>query len=351
MLQSCRTRDTCIRPSILAIRDLPADALIEQCLRAAEAGAATVHMDVVGSGGRRTAVVDQGSDDTHAVFTPELVRALKSAGRCRQLPIAVDVHIMYESPTAAYLDAWLEAGADEIALHWEAYRDKGVLLSRLRHIRRAGTRTGIAVRPEANQRALLGFLAAHGELVSLVSQTGVRPCLGGQSMDYRILDTVSALAVFRERRNLSFSIMVDGGVEPEVSARRCLEAGADILAAGSTFFGGGRRDVETLRMAARALTAAAPPQEPDVYDIIARRIADRQRARANPLRVRVWGTHAGAVHSPVDSLRAGLRRIGCGSLVVQLDGTRRQGGRPAACARRVRCSACGSLIPRRARRR
>ncbi len=283
-----------ISPSILAVKVLSsAREIIEQCILAIRAGADMIHIDVLGGKGVKTAVVEAGSDDTSAIFTPALLAGIKKTAALEKLAIPVDVHIMDMEPSEACIESWINSGADYIALHWEAYLNKNVLKERLLFIQGRGVKAGIALRPDVNIKEIIEFLKENPKLVNLVSQAGVYPCLGGQTMAYDILQNVNQLKEAKTKHKFIYKIMVDGGIEPEVSARKCAWAGADILVAGSAFFGSGRRNLKTMQVAARALKDISPLEELDIYDVIARRILDIRRKKTGKVWVRIEAYHAG----------------------------------------------------------
>ena len=141
-----------------------------------------------------------------------------------------DVHLMI-APVDAYLDAFAEAGADCITVHYEA----GPHIHRsLQHIKSLGKRAGIVICPGTPAK-MLDYLL---DMVDLVLVMSVNPGFGGQSFIPSQLKKISAIRTMIEKSGRAIDLEVDGGVDPEW-AKRCIEAGADALVAGTSVFRGG----------------------------------------------------------------------------------------------------------------
>ena len=141
-----------------------------------------------------------------------------------------DVHLMI-SPVDAYLDAFAEAGADCITVHYEA----GPHIHRsLQHIKSLGKRAGVVICPGTPAKMLDHLM----DMVDLVLVMSVNPGFGGQSFIPSQLKKISAIRTMIEKSGRAIDLEVDGGVDPEW-AKRCIEAGADALVAGTSVFRGG----------------------------------------------------------------------------------------------------------------
>jgi len=141
-----------------------------------------------------------------------------------------DVHLMI-SPVDAYLDAFAEAGADCITVHYEA----GPHIHRsLQHIKSLGKRAGVVICPGTPAK-MLDYLM---DMVDLVLVMSVNPGFGGQSFIPSQLKKISAIRTMIEKSGRAIDLEVDGGVDTEW-AKRCIEAGADALVAGTSVFRGG----------------------------------------------------------------------------------------------------------------
>ena len=141
-----------------------------------------------------------------------------------------DVHLMI-SPVDAYLDAFAEAGADCITVHYEA----GPHIHRsLQHIKSLGKRAGVVICPGTPAK-MLDYLM---DMVDLVLVMSVNPGFGGQSFIPSQLKKITAIRTMIEKSGRAIDLEVDGGVDHEW-AKRCIEAGADALVAGTSVFRGG----------------------------------------------------------------------------------------------------------------
>jgi ribulose-phosphate 3-epimerase len=201
-----------------------ADALAE----AEEGGADLVHVDVM-----------DGHFVPNLTIGPPVVKALKRATR---LPL--DVHLMIESPEKT-LENYLEAGADWISVHAEATRH---LQRCLDTIRRGGARAGAAVNPGTPVSALA---ASWGDL-DFALVMSVNPGWGGQKFLPSSVGKVRRVREDALAQRARAAIEVDGGVDAS-NAAELVEAGAEILVAGTAIYG--QEDpsaaIQKLRAAAR----------------------------------------------------------------------------------------------------
>jgi ribulose-phosphate 3-epimerase len=200
-----------IAPSILS-----ADfAALGQEVRAIEtAGADWVHIDVM-----------DGHFVPNLTIGPAVVKALRPHST---LPF--DVHLMI-SPVDLFLDAFAAAGADIITVHPEA----GPHIHRsVQHIKSLGKQAGVSLNP-ATPAKMLDYLIDDIDLVLIMS---VNPGFGGQSFITSQLRKIEAVRKMIDKGGHEVLIEVDGGVDA-VTARQCVDAGADVLVAGSATFKGG----------------------------------------------------------------------------------------------------------------
>lgn len=139
----------------------------------------------------------------------------------------LDVHLMIVQPER-YLEAFRDAGADIISVHYEAC----IHLHRtLEQIKLLGCRAGVAINPHIPVNDLEEIIA-DADLVNVMS---VNPGFGGQKLISNTFDKVSRLKELILRRRSGALIEIDGGVNQE-NAARLLAAGADVLVAGSFVF-------------------------------------------------------------------------------------------------------------------
>ena len=142
----------------------------------------------------------------------------------------LDVHLMIEKPVR-YVDAFADAGADLLTVHLEADMPPGIQAA-LAAMDRRGVPKGIALRPITAAEAVLPYL----DKVDLILVMTVEPGFGGQAFMADQLPKIAAIRRYIQERNPACRLEVDGGVDP-VTARQVVEAGADVLVAGSAIYG------------------------------------------------------------------------------------------------------------------
>lgn len=186
--------------------------------------------------GEQVRAVDQaGSEYIHldvmdGAFVPSIsfgMPVIKSLRKCTER--FFDVHMMVEEP-GRYVDAMKEAGADLICVHQEAC----IHLDRtLNQIREAGMQTAVALNP-ATPIETIDLVLPQVDMVLLMS---VNPGFGGQKYIPYVTGKIQALRKRCNDLGLSTRIEVDGGVT-QANVREVLEAGADVIVAGSAVFRG-----------------------------------------------------------------------------------------------------------------
>lgn len=151
-----------------------------------------------------------------------IVKAMK---KMAQKPL--DVHLMIVEPEK-YIGQFREAGADVITVHYEACPH---LHRTVQQIKETGARAGVAINPHTPVHLLEDIL----EDLDLVCVMSVNPGFGGQKFIYNSLLKIKALREMIIRQNTKTLIEVDGGVGLQ-NAEKILQAGANVLVAGSSVF-------------------------------------------------------------------------------------------------------------------
>jgi ribulose-phosphate 3-epimerase len=164
-------------------------------------------------------------------FVPNISFGLPIVAACRaatRLPL--DVHLMIAAPER-YLHDFAEAGADLISVHAEATPHVHRALQMIHDL---GKRAGLAVNP-GTPLTVFQTLLPDLDLALIMS---VNPGFGGQRFISASRERLALLRQWRDDLNPNCEIEVDGGVE-QINAQACVEAGADVLVAGSAVFGKG----------------------------------------------------------------------------------------------------------------
>jgi ribulose-phosphate 3-epimerase len=190
-------------------------------------GAERIHVDVM-----------DGMFVPNFTFGTETVRMLR---RATSLPL--ELHLMIVNPDA-HLSTFATAGADAITVHYEVCPN---LHRTLTTIRALDCRSGAAINPSTPAQMLDDML----ESCDLALVMTIDPGFGGQKLIPRTLQKVEQIRREVERQGLETEIEVDGGVDA-TNAKACVDAGADVLVAGTAVFkhpGGSKGGVNALQQA------------------------------------------------------------------------------------------------------
>ena len=141
----------------------------------------------------------------------------------------MDAHLMVQEPIR-YVEAFQKAGADYVTVHLEACEDVKTTLDK---IHACGMKAGLAVNPETDVKELVPYLE-DAEMILIMS---VHPGFGGQKFIPESLDKIRAVRAMLNEKNLETDIQVDGGIYVE-NVREVLDAGANVIVAGSAVFRG-----------------------------------------------------------------------------------------------------------------
>lgn len=141
----------------------------------------------------------------------------------------MDAHLMVHEPIR-YVEAFQKAGADYVTVHLEACEDVKTTLDK---IHACGMKAGLAVNPETDVKELVPYL----EDVEMILIMSVHPGFGGQKFIPESLDKIREVRAMLNEKNLETDIQVDGGIYVE-NVREVLDAGANVIVAGSAVFRG-----------------------------------------------------------------------------------------------------------------
>ncbi|WML50515.1 ribulose-phosphate 3-epimerase [Neobacillus sp. PS3-34] len=197
-----------IAPSILSA---DFSRLGEEIKDVEQGGADYIHVDVM-----------DGDFVPNITIGPLIVDAIRPVTK---LPL--DVHLMIENPDE-YIEAFAKAGADYITVHVEACRH---LHRTIHHIKSFGVKAGVVLNPATPVETIQHVLAD----IDMVLLMSVNPGFGGQKFIPDVLSKITAVKKMAQDKGLNIEIEVDGGVNSE-TAKLCIEAGANVLVAGSAIY-------------------------------------------------------------------------------------------------------------------
>ncbi|MFH1098148.1 MAG: ribulose-phosphate 3-epimerase [Candidatus Desantisbacteria bacterium] len=155
-------------------------------------------------------------------FGPVVISAIRDSSQ-----LLFDVHLMITQP-ARIIPEFIKAGADIITIHAECQDE---LLPTIRMIKAAGVKAGVSINPPTPLEVVFPLF----DEIDLLLIMSVNPGWSGQGFIPEVLQKITEASMLIKKNNLSVEIEVDGGINLE-TGKQVIEAGADILVAGSFVF-------------------------------------------------------------------------------------------------------------------
>lgn len=204
------TRKNILAPSILAA---DFSVLGQQIKEAAGAGAEYIHIDVM-----------------DGVFVPSISFGMPLIQSIRKVTDKVfDVHLMIVEPER-YVKQFKECGADSITFHLEATEDADALIDQIHAL---GCRAGMSIKPKTPVEVVRKYLSKIDMLLVMT----VEPGFGGQKYIPESTERIRKVREMADEMGLALDVQVDGGITVD-NAKIVLDAGANVIVAGSAVFGG-----------------------------------------------------------------------------------------------------------------
>lgn len=185
--------------------------IAEEAKRLEKAGADYIHVDIM-----------DGHFVRNLTMGPLMVAAIN---RATDLPL--DVHLMIYNPYE-YVEPFVEAGADNLTIHFEATED---VEDTLKYIQRCSIKAGLAFNPETSESMIPKYL----DKCDMMLLMTVNPGHSGQAFMPEVLKKIEFTRNLCVKFNLDLNIEVDGGIDPHTAAE-CINAGANVLVSGTYIF-------------------------------------------------------------------------------------------------------------------
>lgn len=187
--------------------------LEREIVETVNAGAKYLHVDVM-----------DGKFVPSISFGMPVIKSIRSA-----TDIVFDVHLMIEEPIR-YIKEFVESGADIITIHLEACEDVQATIDKIHEY---GVKAGLSIKPGTPVEALIPYM----DKVDMILMMSVEPGFGGQKYIEESTERIREVKKMLVERKLSIDLEVDGGINVD-NVSIVLEAGVNIVVAGSAIFGG-----------------------------------------------------------------------------------------------------------------
>lgn len=168
-------------------------------------------------------------DVMDGMFVPNISIGIPVVKSIRKITdLVLDVHLMIVKPER-YIEAFAEAGSDIINIHYEATEDCVPVLKKIKSL---GKKAAVTIKPKTSYKEVI-YLADYVDMFLVMS---VEPGFGGQSFIESTLKNVEGLAEYKASKGYEYDIEIDGGINID-NVTRPLDAGANVIVAGSAIFG------------------------------------------------------------------------------------------------------------------
>ena len=203
-----------VSPSILASNF---SSLGEEVQSITKAGADYIHVDVM-----------DGHFVPNLTIGPDVVKSIRDKS-----DIPFDVHLMID-PVQPYIEGFVNAGADIISIHPEANDDTDACIKK---IKSHNVKVGLAINPDTSWEVVKPYM----DVLDLILVMSVHPGFGGQKFIESALDKLKILRNEIDQSGRDIELEIDGGINFE-NIQSVIDAGADVIVAGTTTFKGGQSE-------------------------------------------------------------------------------------------------------------